>query len=252
MTDARVARDALGERRGPIERQRREELFGALVGEAEPRLEVHDRLALDAEPEVAGLDDPGVHRSDRDLEDAFALDAAEGEGLALVPEVTARRRVPPQRMIPRGPELVEGEPAQVRVPDRHEADHVVDLALEPTRRERPRGEGGEPRVLGRDGDEHGSARRERDGREGIDEREVARARARVRRGEELAGRAELREPVRQRGNLAGRHTALERVGGARRHAGRPRLDDGPRERVEGNPRHLSRPPRPRSGAAAPP
>src|SRR5207247_2001754 len=85
-------------------------------------------------------------------------------------------------------------------------------------------------IPARTGGEHGSGRRERDGREGIDEREVARARARVRRGEELAGRAELREPVRQRGNLAGRHTALERVGGARRHAGRPRLDDGPRER----------------------
>ena len=44
---------------------------------------------------------------------------------------------------------MEGEPAQVRMADRHEAEEVVDLALESARRERPRREGGEPRVVGR-------------------------------------------------------------------------------------------------------
>src|SRR5881397_2485368 len=66
---------------------------------------------------------------------------------------------------------MEGEPAQVRMADRHEAEEVVDLALEPARRERPRREGGEPRVVGRDRDEHGGARREGGGREDVDERE---------------------------------------------------------------------------------
>jgi len=78
VADARVARDALGEPGSLVERQRLEELLGALVDEAEPRLEVHDRLALDAEPEMAGLDDPGVHRADGDLEDALALDGGRG------------------------------------------------------------------------------------------------------------------------------------------------------------------------------
>src|SRR3989449_5500470 len=66
---------------------------------------------------------------------------------------------------------MEGEPAQVRMADRHEAEEVVDLALESARRERPRREGGEPRVVGRDRDEHGGARREGGGREDVDERE---------------------------------------------------------------------------------
>src|SRR5439155_26988755 len=98
--------------------ERRDEVPGALVDEAEPRLEVHDRLALDAEPEMSGLDDPGVHRADDDLEDALAPDAAEGERLVFVPEVVPWRHVPSQRVIPRGPELMEGEPAQVRMADR--------------------------------------------------------------------------------------------------------------------------------------
>src|SRR5437870_7533304 len=107
---------------------------------------------------------------------------------------------------------MEGEPAQVRMADRHEAEEVVDLALESARRERPRREGGEPRVVGRDRDEHGGARREGGGRKGVDEREIARARPRVRRGDELAGRAERREPVRQRRYLKiGRASCRERV-----------------------------------------
>src|SRR2546425_7627850 len=91
---------------------------------------------------------------------------------------------------------MEGEPAQVRMADRHEAEEVVDLALESARRERPRREGGEPRVVGRDRDEHGGARREGGGREDVDERESPRARTRVRGGEELAGRPERPEPGR--------------------------------------------------------
>src|SRR2546428_10336874 len=90
---------------------------------------------------------------------------------------------------------MEGEPAQVRMADRHEAEEVVDLALEPARRERPRREGGEPRVVGRDRDEHGGARREGGGREDVDERESPRALTRVRGGEELAGGALRREAV---------------------------------------------------------
>src|SRR2546427_6886853 len=107
---------------------------------------------------------------------------------------------------------MEGEPAQVRMADRHEAEEVVDLALESARRERPRREGGEPRVVRRDRDEHGGAWREGGGRKGVDEGEIARARPRVRRGDELAGRAEPRESVRQRRYLTRRHAALERVG----------------------------------------
>src|SRR5262249_13359969 len=82
VTNARVAGDALGERGCRVEREPLEELLGALVDEAESRLEVHDRLALDAEAEVTGLDDPGVDRPHGDLEDALAFDAPERKRLA--------------------------------------------------------------------------------------------------------------------------------------------------------------------------
>ena len=57
-----------------------EQLLRPLVGEVEPRLHVDDRLAHDAEAEVAGLDDARVHRAHRDLVDALAADLPEREG----------------------------------------------------------------------------------------------------------------------------------------------------------------------------
>jgi hypothetical protein len=50
------------------------ELLHAAVGVEEPRLEVEDDVADRAHPEVAGLDDAGVDRPDRDLENALAFD----------------------------------------------------------------------------------------------------------------------------------------------------------------------------------
>src|SRR5204863_8382939 len=108
--------------------------------EAQACLEVQARLALDGEAEVAGLDDAGMDRSHRDLEQSLALDAAEGEGLPFVAEVGARRRVAPQRVVTLRPELMQREPARIRMGDGHEAEEIVDLALEPARRERARGE----------------------------------------------------------------------------------------------------------------
>src|SRR2546427_10971277 len=75
---------------------------------------------------------------------------------------------------------MEGEPAQVRMADRHEAEEVVDLALESARRERPRREGGGPRVVGRDRDEDGGARREGGGGGDGEGRGNARGRPRAR------------------------------------------------------------------------
>ena len=50
-----------------------EQLLDALVGEEQLPLERDDPLAGHVEPEVARLDDAGVDRPDRDLEDALAL-----------------------------------------------------------------------------------------------------------------------------------------------------------------------------------
>ena len=50
------------------------QLLDPAVGVEEPRLQVQDRLADGREAEVARLDDPGVDRPDRDLDDLVALD----------------------------------------------------------------------------------------------------------------------------------------------------------------------------------
>src|SRR5205814_7608444 len=113
MAHARVSRDPLRELDALREGKRLEQLLGALVHEAEPRLEIHDRLAFDAEAEVAGLDDAGVHRPHRDLEDAFAFDPPERKRLALVVKVRAGDDIAAERVIIRGPELVEREPAEI-------------------------------------------------------------------------------------------------------------------------------------------
>ena len=51
--------------------------FDALVHIAEPLLQPHHRLAIGGEAEMAGLDDAGMHRADRDLVQAFAFDREE-------------------------------------------------------------------------------------------------------------------------------------------------------------------------------
>ncbi len=144
VTDARIARDAFGERGRAVEGKALEELLGALVDEAESRLEVHDRLALDAEAEVAGLDDAGVDRPHGDLEDALTLDVPERKRLARLDEVGTRHDVTTQRVISLRPVLMECESPKIRMPLGHEAEQVVDLALEAAGGERAGGERSEP------------------------------------------------------------------------------------------------------------
>ena len=215
VADARVARDALGERGRPVEGQALEELLRALVHEAETRLEVHDRLALDAEAEVPGLDDSGVDRPHGDLEDALALHAPERERLTRVDEVRAWHGVAAQRVIALRPVLMEREPSSIRMPLGDQAEQVVDLALETAGRERARRERGEAGRPGRDGDEHGHRRRELRRREDVGQREVAAGGARVGGGEELAARAERRQTIRERGNLPGGQPAADAARGRR-------------------------------------
>jgi NADH:ubiquinone oxidoreductase subunit 3 (subunit A) len=136
-----------------------------------------------------------VHGSHGDLEQPGALDVAEGEGLALVDEVSAGEDVAPQRVIALRPELVEGETPRIGVAGGDEAEEVPDLALEAARREGPRGGGRELAPLGRDRDEDGHRRIERRRREDVREREVARRLPRVGGGDELDLEAEGAEPI---------------------------------------------------------
>ena len=56
--------------------------FDALVDIAEPLLQPHDRLAVGGEAEMAGLDDAGMDRADRDLVQALAFGGEEAIGAA--------------------------------------------------------------------------------------------------------------------------------------------------------------------------
>jgi len=63
-----------------------EEFFDSFVDEPEPGLEVENGLADHGEPEVAGFDQAGMHRADRDLVHPGALHRPEGIGPVDVPE----------------------------------------------------------------------------------------------------------------------------------------------------------------------
>ena len=57
----------------------------ALVHIAQPLLEPHHGLAVGGEAEMAGLDDAGVHRADRNLVQVLALGGQEGVGSRRTP-----------------------------------------------------------------------------------------------------------------------------------------------------------------------
>ena len=93
--------------------------------------ELHDRLAGDREPEVPRLDDSGMDRPDRNLEDPFALELAE-RVLSLLPfQHGIPQEILLQGMRALGPVLVTDQPAQVRMSLGDEAEHVPDFPLVP-------------------------------------------------------------------------------------------------------------------------
>src|SRR5262249_8848076 len=220
------------QRRRPVEGDALEELLRALVDEAEAGLEIYDRRALDAEAEVARLDDPRVHGAHGDLEDALAVDPLERKRLARVDEVRPRYDVAAQRVVPLRPVLMEGETPEIRVTLRDQAEQVVDLALETAGRERARGEGREAGHRRRDRDEYRDRRRQLRRREDVDESEVAPGGARVRHREELAPHAQRRQTVGERRNLPGGQPALDHAGGRRRDARGTGPDDAAPQRVD--------------------
>ena len=128
--DGAVARDAAGEPAPPRSRSApAHQPLDALVHVAEPLLEAHHGLAVGGEAEMAGLDDAGVHRADRDLVQALALDRQERVGRRRAAGVGRARRAARGRPRRRGRARAAG-PARRR----REAEQVADRALQPDRR----------------------------------------------------------------------------------------------------------------------
>jgi hypothetical protein len=71
--DGAVARDAAGELRRALERRARHQAFDAFMDIAEALFQTHHSLAAGGEAEMTRLDDPGMHRADRNLVQMFAL-----------------------------------------------------------------------------------------------------------------------------------------------------------------------------------
>ena len=113
--------------RRALERRARHQRLDALVDVAEPLLQAHHRLAIGGEAEMAGLDDAGMHRADRDLVQALALGRQEGVG-------RARRR---RRGVLRAAARASGRGrARAGVVEalRLKAVQIADRALQPDRR----------------------------------------------------------------------------------------------------------------------
>ena len=196
-----------------------EELLGALVGEVQARLHVDDRLAHDAEAEVARLDDAGVHRADRNLVHALAADLGEREGPPVVGEL-ARRRVLPQREVVGRPEAVAHERPGVGMALGDDPEEVVDLPLEARGRVVERGQRGDRRGLGG----HGGGGVEEPvlprGREEIVDLEGPAVRAPVGGGhEEQLGAEPRAEELRQRRDGGRADRAVELVAPHHAHVG---------------------------------
>ncbi len=125
-----IARDASDDLCRAFDIGAGEEPVDALVDIAEPFLQPRHDLAIDAETEMAGLDDAGMHRPNRNLM----------QPLAQRREEVVHRGIAPHRRRPRAERRAEApgtviEPrAAVRRAERREAIKIAHRALEPDRR----------------------------------------------------------------------------------------------------------------------
>ena len=135
-------------RRAALSRRRaRHQPVDALVDVAQALLEPHHRLAVGGEAEMPGLDDPGVHRADRNLMQVLAFDRQKGVARTLRRRGAAR----PERMlhIPE-PEIEPGP--RVGQANRLDAEEIAECTFQPDggRVQRPNGRIVSARTFDRD------------------------------------------------------------------------------------------------------
>ena len=107
IRDRAVARQAAGQTRTALDIGADEKPLDALVHVTQPLLEPHHRLAVGGEAEMAGLDDAGMDRADRNLVQALALDRQERVALLAL----ASR---PATMVEPGPRYPAGQSDRCR------------------------------------------------------------------------------------------------------------------------------------------
>ena len=110
------------------------ELLHAAVHEPQPRLQPQHGLTDDGEPEVAGLDQPGVYRADRDFVHPGSFDGDERKPAGRR-EVRCGPGVGAHGVPVLRPVCVPDQPARPGMADRADAVQVEHFAFEPAGRE---------------------------------------------------------------------------------------------------------------------
>src|SRR6185295_6717226 len=90
VSDGGIAGDPFGQRYGRPQRELLEQLLHTAVFPEMVEFEFYDGLASHREPEVSRLDDSGMDRTDRDLEDPFPFDVPK----TVLSLITLQDRVP--------------------------------------------------------------------------------------------------------------------------------------------------------------
>ncbi len=116
--------------------------FDPLVDEPQPGLHPQDGLPHHPEAEMPGLDEPGVHRSDRDLVHTGAFDRDERERSGVGDHRGDVARSVAHRMPALRPVLMEHQAPGLGVVDGLDPEEVGKLALEPGGGKREPGQGG--------------------------------------------------------------------------------------------------------------
>ncbi len=140
VREGRIARNAFGQKDRAGDGETLEELLGSLVRVKHTELQVQDRFAGDGEVEVAGLDDAGMNRADRNVKDALAVRWPVDVPLALERgQHGVEREILAQRMHV-GPVIVQRHAPRIRMPGGFQAEPVLNLALRPVDARQLRGQ----------------------------------------------------------------------------------------------------------------
>ena len=140
VREGRIARDALRQENGAMDGHVFEQLLGALVGIEHAQLQIQNRLAGHGEIEVAGLDDAGMDRSHRNLEDAFPQRGPVDVALSFERrQHLAQGKILAQGMNV-GPVIVQRDAARIGMSAGFQAEPVLDFAFLPVHRGQVGGE----------------------------------------------------------------------------------------------------------------
>ena len=147
MRERRIAGDALGEKDGAVDGKIFKKFLGSLVRVEHAQLQVQDGLARDGEVEVAGLDDTGMNRADRNVEDALSVRGPVDVPFALEwRQHGVERKILAQRMHV-GPVIVERHAPRIGVPGGFQAEPILNFALLPVDGRQLRGQRRKRRMI---------------------------------------------------------------------------------------------------------